>query len=108
MSLAMANLLDAIPEELGEELFTELLASEHVRIERIVSRGHSSPASGWYDQDDNEWVLVLQGEAIVSFRGGGDEHLVAGSYLNIPAHAQHKVTWTTPDTDTVWLAIHYR
>ena len=66
-----------------------------------------SPESGWYDQDANEWVIVLKGEAKVSFENGDLFHLSAGDYLNIPAHIRHKVLWTTPDTETIWLAVHY-
>ena len=35
-------------------------------------------------------------------------HLTAGCHLTIPAHTKHKVTWTTPDTETLWLAVHYK
>jgi len=53
------NLFAPIPENISEETFTELARGDHVKIERIISRGHSSPTSGCYDQDDNEWVVVL-------------------------------------------------
>ena len=108
MSPDVDNLLGSIPEPLTEELFTQLVEGEAFRVERIVSRGHISPESGWYDQHEHEWVIVVQGEARLSFPDGQIEHLVAGSYLNIPARTRHKVIWTAPDVDTVWLAIHYR
>ena len=98
----------AIPESIPEELFTELLRGKDFRMERIVSKGHSSPESGWYDQDENEWVIVLKGEARISFSDGGVVHLSAGGYINIPARTRHKVIWTTPDKETIWLAIHYQ
>jgi cupin 2 domain-containing protein len=102
-----ASLFDAIPEDLSEEAFTELLQGENFRLERIVSRGHSSPETDWYDQQQHEWVMVLKGEAKITFEDNRTEHLVAGSYINIPASTRHKVTWTTPDSETIWLAIHY-
>jgi len=108
MTIDIENLFDSLPEAISEELFTEIAHGENVKIERIVSRGHTSPKSGWYDQDDNEWVVVLKGEAKLSFENSNDVHLVAGSHLNIPAHTKHKVTWTTPNTETIWLAVHYR
>lgn len=101
-----ANLFENIPSELKEELFEELLCKENIKIERIISKGHSSPKSGWYKQKNNEWVIVLQGEAVIAFE---DEkmHLNAGDYLNIPAYTKHKVKWTLPNSETIWLAIHY-
>jgi cupin 2 domain-containing protein len=101
-----ANLFENIPTQLKEELFEEILSSKNMRIERIVSKGHSSPKSGWYDQENNEWVMVLQGEAVIAFENE-EVHLNAGDYLNIPAHTKHKVAWTLPEYETVWLAVHY-
>jgi cupin 2 domain-containing protein len=103
------NLLEGIPAEVSEELLTTIHCGEGLRIERIVSQGQSSPEGFWYDQDDNEWVLVLQGNAAVQFEGEAEPvELRRGSYLNIPAHARHRVVRTDPDQQTVWLAIYYR
>ena len=107
MTIDIGNLFESLPDTINEELFTEIVRGENIKIERIVSKGHISPESEWYDQDDNEWVVVLKGEARLSFENNKVVHLVAGSHLNIPAHTKHKVTWTTPDTETIWLAIHY-
>ncbi len=101
------NLFAAIPESLNKEAFSELLRKDSLRIERIISKGHTSPESGWYDQDENEWVVVLQGEAKLSFGNGREVHLVPGSYLDIPAHTKHRVVWTDPEIETIWLAVHY-
>ena len=108
MAIEKGNLFASIPEELSEELFNALVWSKNVRIERIVSKGHSSPASGWYDQVENEWVAVLKGEAKIAFENDEVVHLVAGDHLTIPAHKRHKVTWTSSYTETVWLAVHYK
>ncbi len=102
------NLFESLPETISEELFTEILCADNVKIERIVSKGHTFPESGWYDQQDNEWVIVLKGEAKLSLKDSNEVHLVAGSHLNIPAHTEHKVTWTLPNTETIWLAVHYK
>ena len=101
------NIFAAIPTQLNEELFEQLLSNDKVLIERIVSKGHQSPESGWYDQDKNEWVILLEGGAIVSFQDGEDVSLSKGDYLHIPAHQKHRVKWTEPDQKTIWLAIHY-
>jgi cupin 2 domain-containing protein len=103
------NLLDNLPADLPEELFTPLLQGSSLRVERIVSHGHASPPGFWYNQDDNEWVLVVAGSATIEFEGQPEPvQLRRGSYLKIPAHAKHRVTWTDPNEKTVWLAIHYR
>jgi cupin 2 domain-containing protein len=107
MSPEKGNLFASIPDAANQEIFTKLIDGDNVKIERIVSKGQSSPESGWYDQDTNEWVIVLEGEARVSFESGDVFHLASGDYLNIPAHTRHKVLWTHPDTETIWLAVHY-
>lgn len=103
------NFFEGIPAALSAELFTAVYETDGLRIERIVSQGQSSPAGFWYDQDEEEWVLVLEGSAAVQFEGDAEPiELQRGSYLRIPAHARHKVVWTDPDQQTVWLAVHYR
>jgi cupin 2 domain-containing protein len=102
------NLLEDIPADLPQELSITLVEAANVRIERIVSQGQASPPGFWYDQEENEWVLVLEGSAAVQFEGEAKPmELARGSYLNIPAHTRHRVAWTAPDQKTVWLAVHY-
>ena len=104
----MASLFTDIPEALPAELFETVVCSNTAKIERIVSRGHASPAGFWYDQPDNEFVLVIQGSAGIRFEN--DENVVtlkAGDYLNIGAHVRHRVEWTDAACDTIWLAVHY-
>ena len=104
-----SNLLYDNPPHLPEELFQPLLQGNSFRVERIVSQGHASPEGFWYDQDENEWVLVLQGKAILQFKSDAEPvELRQGSYLNIPARVKHRVISTDPHENTVWLAIHYR
>jgi len=104
----MKNLFAGLPEDLTDELFETLHDAESLRIERIVSHGHASPEAFWYDQDHDEWVLVLQGRAKLLFEGDDDPlEMEPGDYINIPAHTRHRVEWTTPDEPTVWLAVHY-
>ena len=101
------NLFTDIPAKLSEELFTTLHRAEGLRIERIVSEGHRSPDGFWYDQDEDEWVVVLKGKTAIQFEGESKPiELVPGSYLNIPAHRKHRVAWTSPTEKTIWLAIH--
>jgi cupin 2 domain-containing protein len=102
------NLFAAIPPEISEELFTNLLKSEGIRIERIVSAGHASPPGYWYDQDQHEWVILLKGEAQVRFEGDVSARtLHPGDFVNIPAHKKHRVDSTSTAEKTIWLAVHY-
>jgi len=102
------NIFASIPSDLEDEVFERLAGNAQVRIERIISHGHTSPASGWYDQDTREWVIVLRGEARLSFEDQTSVHLRTGDYIDLPAHRKHRVDWTTPESETVWLAVHYR
>jgi cupin 2 domain-containing protein len=94
-----------IPDELPDELFTTLVQQDNVWIERIVSQGHSTPVGQWYDQEHDEWVLVLQGQAVLAYEQT-EQTLKTGDYVFIPAHTKHRVEWTDPKQNTVWLAIH--
>ena len=103
-----ANILGSLPKDLKSELIEDIIRSSSVRIERIVSKGHTSPDSGWYDQDMNEWVMVIEGRASLGFEDGSKCDLAAGDYITIPAHIKHKVVWTDPNQITVWLAVFYK
>lgn len=107
MKLTVDNIFELLPEDMGTEVVESLVQSENVKVERIVSKGHTSPPTGWYDQAQSEWVMVLKGEAIIVVEGGNEIHLIAGSYINIPAHTRHRVKWTKPEIETIWLAVHY-
>jgi cupin 2 domain-containing protein len=100
------NLFGDLPTTLPEEVFQTILTAPNVRIERIVSHGHASPEGFWYDQDQHEWVIVLQGAARLRFEDSIIE-MGCGDFVNIPAHRRHRVESTTPDEPTIWLAVHY-
>ncbi len=102
------NLFADLPPRRADEDVTRLLSTPHLRIERIVSRGHASAADFWYDQPHAEWVIVLAGAASLVFEGDGTaRRMQAGDYVHIPAHRRHRVEWTDPAQATVWLAVHY-
>jgi cupin 2 domain-containing protein len=101
------NIYKQIPDNLGEEVFEVLVQSKDVKIERIISKGHTSPGTGWYDQEQNEWVLVLKGNASICFEDETVIDLNEGDYISIPAHSKHRVISTSAMTETIWLAIHY-
>jgi cupin 2 domain-containing protein len=101
-----ASLFADLPLHLPDELVSTLLDAANVRIERIVSHGHASPADFWYDQDLQEWVVLLKGAARLRFEDGIVD-LLPGDFVGIPAHKKHRVEWTTLDEPTIWLAVHY-
>ena len=100
--------LFGIPAREAKEHLDALLTSPNVRIERIVSQGHSSAPDFWYDQERPEWVVVLKGSAGLQFDGEPQPRtLNAGDHVNIPAHARHRIAWTDTTQPTIWLAVHY-
>jgi cupin 2 domain-containing protein len=101
------NIYNHIPDDLSNEVFEILAQSASVKIERIISKGHSSPDTGWYAQDRAEWVIVVTGEASIAFDNGSIVELKQGDYIDIPAHKKHKVISTSTDPETIWLAVHY-
>ena len=102
-SHSLHHLLTDVPSDLPEELTQALVQQGRLRIERIVSTGQASPAGYWYDQDEAEWVVLLQGEAQLLFDGDSQpRRLRPGDFVSIPAHCRHRVQWTTPDEPTRW------
>ncbi len=102
-----SNIFENIPKNLNNELFENLLTKDNLKIQKIVSYGNTTPEYEWYDQEENEWVIVLEGEAVLSFEEREDIRLKKGDFINIPAHTKHRVSWTTKSEETIWLAIHY-
>ncbi|MBA4397526.1 MAG: phosphoribosylaminoimidazole carboxylase [Syntrophus sp. (in: bacteria)] len=103
------NLFADIPGNLRDELVETMLHSSGFRLERIVSRGHRSPDGFWYDQDEHEWVVLLKGCAVFRFEDQSENIIMnPGNYINIEKHRRHRVEWTDPEQETIWLAIHYQ
>ena len=101
----IGNLLKNLPQACGEESIELLLKQSGVRLERIVSHGETSPPGFWYDQPEDEWVLVLSGFGEIAFADGRVVTLSPGEHLLIPAHCRHRVEKTDPTGATVWLAL---
>ncbi len=104
----MDNLFQDIPAELPKELIEVIASSDCVRIERIVSRGQASEPGFWFDQNTTEFVVLLAGQARLQFQTRAEPvTLLPGDYLTIAPGEKHRVTWTHPEAETVWLAVHY-
>ena len=101
-----SNIFSNIPTNLDAELFEDIINKESFKLQRIISQGHTTPEGEWYDQEKDEWVMLVSGEAVLSFFDDEDVHLRAGDYINIRAHKKHRVSWTKPDVETIWLALY--
>ena len=98
------QLPDRLPQQ---ELLESLFKNERVLIERVVSTGQVTPEGEWYDQDRDEWLIVLQGEGELSYEDGSRINLAVGDYLFIPAHHKHRVEYTSTEPPCIWLTIFF-
>jgi cupin 2 domain-containing protein len=105
----LRNLFAGLPSQaLAEEQVTVLFAQPGLRIERIVSTGQTTPQGEWYNQETEEWVLLVSGRARLRVEGeASDRALAPGDFMLLPAHCRHRVTWTDESEPTVWLAVHF-
>ena len=102
----MTNIFDLPSSVPNQELFESIVSTDNILIERIISTGQTTPPEEWYDQAKDEWVILLQGEAILSYADGSQIKLTAGDYLFIPAHQKHRVEYTSSEPPCIWLAVH--
>jgi len=103
-----ANLFANISAGFKQEVVDEILHGKAFRIERIVSNGNCSEKEFWYDQEEEELVILLSGEARLQFEH--DNSLLSlkpGDYVHIPAHQRHRVDWTSTKETSVWLALFF-
>jgi len=106
MAPTVKNFFTNLPAGAGDEAFLTLFENSSAAIERVISHSHQSPPGFWYDQADDEWVIVLRGSATLEFTGGELVELNPGDYLTIPRHVKHRVARTSEET--IWLAVHTR
>ncbi len=107
MPLQIRNIFtSADTPPVGDEIMQVLASGSDVHIERIVSRAHATPAGEWYDQDHDEWVMLLRGKASLELDDGNILPMQPGDYVFLPAHTRHRVAATSDAPPAVWLAIH--
>jgi|SRR5574344_1062534 cupin 2 domain-containing protein len=100
------NIFDKVIIDKNEENFFQIFKNESIRVERIVSNGQKSPEDFWYEQIENEYILLLSGNAILEFEDFEVE-LKKGDCLNIEAMQKHRVKFTSLDEPTIWFAVFY-
>lgn len=105
--MMVKNIFSNIPKSLPEEHFENLISSENCRIARIISKGHTTKEGEWYDQKENEFVIVLKGNAELLFEGNNVVKMKEGDYINIPKHVKHRVEKTNNEKEMVWLTVFY-
>ena len=99
--------LFSLPDELpAEELFDPIAAGDHVLVERIVSTGQTTPAGEWLEQERDEWVVLLEGRAELSFADGTRVALEPGEHTIVPGGVRHRVERTSTEPPCIWLAVH--
>ena len=100
------NIFDKIIVDKEEENFFEIFKNETIKIEKIVSNGQKSLENFWYEQEKSEFILLLEGFAILEFENREVE-LKKGDCINIKAKQKHRVKFTSLDEPTIWFAVFY-
>jgi len=98
------NIYKLPPLPLTEEVTTILIQNKNIRIERIISTGQ---VSEWYDQPDAEFVVLLEGRAVIDFENNRNAAMSKGDTLLIKPHERHKVSYTSTVPPCVWLCIFF-
>lgn len=92
----------------SQEIFETILLNENIKVERIISAGQKTPEELWIEEDKDEWVILLQGEARIKFTDGNETELKKGDYITIHSGVKHKVTYTSRHPVCIWLAIYFK
>ncbi len=92
---------DKLPKR-GFETFDTLHSSDGLTIERIASNRLID--GRWYDQEEDEWVMLVSGNAILEFKDNTLLTMKAGDHLLLEAYTSHRVKETSKDA--LWLAVH--
>lgn len=77
-----------------------------VRVERVTSRGQASASGVYCPQSDNEWLIMVKGQTTLEI-GTDTVNLIAGDYVFIPSNTRNRVQSTSPNEDTVWVAVYF-
>lgn len=102
----MPNLFELPTLLPSTEMYEPLATGKSTLIERIISSGQQTPPGTWLDQPQDEWVVLLQGEAELAYADGTCLRLKPGDHVLIPARQQHRVKYTSANPACIWLAVH--
>lgn len=93
----------------NQEALDILYYSRNARVERIVSQGHISPEGFWYNQSEDEFVILVEGNAKLKFKFKDEDEeeiiLNTGDSLLIPAYTKHRVTYTSTNPQCIWICV---
>ena len=92
------------PLPLTEEVTTILTENKNIRIERIISTGQ---VSDWYDQVETEFVVLLDGNAVIEYENGTSIEISKGDTFLIESHERHRVSYTSSEPPCIWLCVFY-
>lgn len=106
--MKIKNIFSKIEKNISKEIFESIIKSENIKIERIISKGQTTPNGEWYNQEENEFVLLIKGEAELIFENEEKVNMKKGDYIIIPAHKKHRVEKTSETEETIWLAVFYK
>jgi cupin 2 barrel domain protein len=95
--------IEKLPSIKEDEIINILKENENVRIERIISTGQ---VSDWMIQENKEYVLLIQGIAIIEFNDKKVE-MKAGDTLFIEKLERHRVSYTSENPCCIWFCIHF-
>lgn len=91
------------PKPETDEFFETLFKRGDIKVERIVSYGIPTPEGSWYEQEEFEWLAVLEGGAVIRYFDGRQKNLGKGDVLYIPPFEKHRVERVS--NPCVWLTI---
>ncbi len=104
--MSIKNILEVENIDYNKEVIETILKNSNVKIKRIISTGQNSIENFWYNQKENEFILLLQGEAGIEFEDDNIE-LKKGDYCLIPKYKKHRVSYTKSNEITIWLCIFF-
>jgi cupin 2 domain-containing protein len=105
----MKNIFNTEREiDFTKEAFLELYKNDNCVIEKIISTGQATNKNEWLKEDNDEWVILLQGDSEIEFFNSENYKMKQGDYLLIPSNTKHRVISTSINPPCIWLAIHIK
>ena len=100
----LTNIYELPPVPFLAELVTDLHRDAGIRIERIVSTGQTTD---WLNQNETEFVILIQGNATLEFDDGREVTMKPGDTILIKPHQRHRVTFTSTEPPCIWLCVFW-